>query len=219
MNLHSLPPLLGGMANPILGVLIFLRNKSLLNRIFMLLCFLIGLWNIHEFGLYIAPNPQFAMYWARVFGLGLMLIPPVFLNFVMAFTGDNSKAGKWIVSGSYLIGLAFLILFWAGLLVSDYFYVVSQYFPRPTRIYNLYIIFFILVAGYGISKIFIQYRKANQNLERAGYRLFLIGILLALGIGMTNFLVSFGLVIYPIGHLGGITFTSIVAWVLTKYCH
>jgi len=44
-----------------------------------------------------------------------------------------------------------------------------------------------------------------------------MGVLLAVGIGMTNFLVSFGLRIYPIGHLGGIIFTSIVAWTLIEY--
>jgi hypothetical protein len=218
MNLQSLPPLLGGIVNPILGVLVFLRRKSELNKIFMLLCVGIGLWNIHEFGLYIAPDRLFAIYWARVFGLGLMLIPPVFLHFVMTFTGDKTNRTKWIVSGSYLIGLAFCILFWTGLLVNDYFYVICQYFPRPTRMYNLYIIFFMLVAGYGISRIFIKYRKTRQDLQRVQHRFFLIAVLLAVGIGTTNFFVSFGLRMYPIGHLGGITFTSIVAWTLIKYC-
>lgn len=218
MKLHFLPPLLGGIVNPILGGLVFLRKKSELNKIFMLLCVVIGLWNIHEFGLYIAPHRLFAMYWARVFGLGLMLIPAVFLHFVMTFTGDKSKRAKWMVSGSYLIGLTFVILFWTGFLVSDYFYVICQYFPRPTRIYNLYIIFFMLVAGYGILRIFIKYQKTDQNLQRIQYRFFLIAVLLAVGIGTTNFLLSFGVRMYPIGHFGGITFTSIVAWILIKYC-
>jgi len=217
MNLHFFPPLLGGIANPVLGVLVFLRNKNVLNKIFMLLCIVIGLWNIHEFGLYIAPDPLFAMYWARVFGLGLMLIPPVFLHFVMTFTGDKTKRAKWIVFGSYLIGLAFVILFWTGLLVKDYFYVISQYFPRPTTIYNLYIVFFMFVAGYGISRILAKYQEDDQNFQRIKYKIFLIGVFLAVGIGMTNFLVSFGLRMYPIGHLGGITFTSIVAWILVRH--
>jgi hypothetical protein len=217
MNLHSLPPLLGGIANPILGFLVFLRNRNFLNKIFMLLCVVIGLWNIHEFGLYIAPDPLFAKYWARVFGLGLMLIPPVFLHFVITFTGDKIKISKWIVFGSYLIGLAFVILFWTGLLVNDYFYVISQYFPRPTKIYNLYILFFTLAAGYGISRIFIKYQKTGQDLQRIQLKIFLVALLLAVAIGMTNFLVSFGLKMYPIGHLGGITFTSIVAWILIRY--
>lgn len=218
MNLHSFLPLLGGIANPILGVLVFLRKKSELNKIFMFLCLVIGLWNIHEFGLYIAPGPLFAKYWARTFGLGLMLIPPVFLHFVTAFTGDKSQKAKWLVSGGYLLGLAFTILFWTGLLVKDYFYVISQYFPRATSMYNLYIAFFMLVAGYGMLRIFIEYRKSDQNLQRIQLRFFLIAVLLAVGIGATNFLVSFGLRMYPIGHLGGITFTSILTWILIKYC-
>ncbi|NIM02937.1 hypothetical protein GTN66_02135 [bacterium] len=217
MNIHSFPPLFGGIANPTLGVLVFLRRKSEVNRIFMLLCLTIGVWNIHEFGLYIAPDALFAVYWARIFGLGLMLIPPVFLHFVMTFVGDNTRRAKLIVSGSYLIGLTFVILFWTGLLVNDYFYVISQYFPRPTKIYNIYIMFFMLATGYGILKIFVKYQKTVQNLQRIQYRFFLIAILLAVGIGMTNFLLSWGVRMYPIGHLGGITFTSIMAWILVKY--
>ena len=217
MNLHSFPSLLGGIANPLLGILVFLKRKSELNKIFMLLCLVIGLWNIHEFGLYIAPGRLFAIYWARIFGLGMMLIPPVFFHFVMTFTGDSTKKAKWIVFGSYLIGFTFVILFWTGLLVNDYFYVICQYFPRPTKIYNLYIIFFMFVAGYGILRIFIKYRKTDQNLQRIQHRFFLIAILLAMAIGTTNFLVSFGVRMYPIGHFGGITFTSIVAWTLIKY--
>ncbi len=183
----------------------------------MLLCLTIGIWNIHEFGLYIAPGATFAMYWARIFGLGLMMIPPVFLHFVVIFIGDNTKNAKWIVSGSYLIGLAFALLFWTGLLVRDYFYVICQYFPQPTRIYNLYILFFMLVTGYGIVKIFVKYQRTDRNLQRTQYRLFLIAVLLAAGIGSTNFLLSFGVRMYPIGHLGGITFTGIVAWILVRY--
>jgi len=217
MNLHSVPPLLGGIANPMLGILVFLRRKNEINRIFMLLCVTIGIWNIHEFGLYIAPDALFAMYWARVFGLGLMLVPPVFLHFVMTFTGDITRKAKWIVLGSYLIGFTFVILFWTGLLVTEYFYVISQYFPRSTEIYNLYIIFFMLVAGYGILKIFIKYQKADQDLQRIQYRFFLIAVLLAAGVGATNFLVSFGVRMHPIGHFGGIIFTSIVALVLVNY--
>lgn len=217
MNIHSFPPLLGGIANPVLGLLVFLRRKSEINRIFMLLCVTIGIWNIHEFGLYIAPGATFAVYWARIFGLGLMLIPPVFLHFVVTFTGDNTKKAKWIVTGSYLIGFVFVSLFWTGLLVKDYFYVISQYFPQPTKIYNLYIIFFMLVTGYGILKILVKYQKTDQSLQRIQYRLFLIAVLLAAGIGTTNFLLSFGVKMYPIGHFGGITFTSIMAWILVKY--
>jgi len=217
MNLYSIAPLIGGILNPILGLLVFSRKRSELNKIFMLLCIVIGVWNIHEFGLYIAPDQLFAMYWGRVFGLGLALIPAVFLHFVMVFTGDKTKRAKWIVSGSYLIGLAFVILFWTGLLVKDYFYVVSQYFPRPTRLYNLYIIFFMLTTAYGILRIFASYRKTNQSLERIQHKLLLIAILLAVGIGATNFLLSYGVRIYPIGYFGGITFTIIVAWILIKY--
>ena len=217
MNIHSFPPLLGGIANPVIGFFVFWRRKSELNKIFMGLCVAIGLWNIHEFGLYIAPDTTFAMYWARAFGLGLMLIPPVFLHFVVTFTGNNTKNAKWIVSGSYLIGFTFVILFWTGLLVKDYFYVICQYFPHPTKIYNLYIIFFMLVASYGILRIFIKYQKTAQNLQRIQCRLFLIAVLLAVAIGTTNFLLSFGVKMYPIGHFGGITFTSIMAWILVKY--
>jgi len=217
MNIHSFPPLLGGIANPILGLLVFLRRKSEINRIFMLLCVTIGIWNIHEFGLYIAPDALFAMYWARIFGLGLMLIPPVFLHFVLTLTGDNTRKAKWIVSGSYFIALTFVILFWTGLMVKDYFYVISQYFPRPTKIYDIYSAFFMLATGYGILRIFVKYQKTDQNLQRIQYRFFLIAVLLAAGIGMTNFLLSWGVRMYPIGHFGGITFTSIMAWTLVKY--
>ena len=217
MNVHSLPPLLGAIANPILGLFVFLRNRNGVNKVFMGLCLVVGLWNVHEFGLYIAPHRLFAIYWGRVFGLGLMLIPPVFLHFTMKFIGDKAKRTRWIISGGYLIAIVFVVFFWSGLLVKDYFFVVCQYFPRPTWVYNSYIIFFLTVATYGLIRIFLQYQKTGQSIQRIRYRFFLMAILLAVVIGTTNFLVSFGVRIYPIGHLGGITFTSITAWALARY--
>jgi len=217
MNLHFLPTLVGGVANPVIGVLVFLRKKNEINKVFLFLCILIGLWNIHEFGLYVAPDPLFAVYWARVFGLGLVMIPPVFLHFTTNFIGHKTRSEGWIVSGSYLVALVFLVFFWSGFLVRDYFFVICQYFPQPTWLYNLYITFFLIVAAYGLIRIFVQYQKTGQSIQRIRYRFFLIGVLLAVVIGTTNFLVSFGLRIYPIGHLGGITFTSITAWALVRY--
>jgi len=217
MNLHFLPTLVGGIANPGIGVLVFLRKKNELNKIFLFLCILIGLWNIHEFGLYIAPAPLFAVYWARVFGLGLMMIPPVFLHFTMNFIGLRTSSVRWTVLASYLVALVFVIFFWTGLLVKEYFYVISQYFPRPTRIYSIYIIFFITVAGYSISKILLKCRKTHEKSEQIRYRHLLVAVLLAIGIGATNFLVSFGVTMYPIGYAGGIAFTSIVAWTLIRH--
>ncbi len=218
MNFHALPSFIGGIANFVLGIFVYCKGReNKVNKIFALLCSVIAFWNIHEYGLYIAPSKVFALSWAKIFGLGLMLIPAVFLHFTLVFVGNESKKNRLLLYVAYMLSLVFILLFWTGHLVDDYFYVTCQYFPRPTWIYKLYMMNFLVIVGYAFSRILAKYKKTESNFQVKHLKFILLGAFLGVVIGMTNFLLSLGMKFYPVGHLGGITFTSIVSYAIIKY--
>lgn len=218
MNLHALPALAGAVANVTLGATMYARKRgSRPHRTFALLALLIGLWNLHLFGLFIAPDETFAMNWTKFFAIGLLLIPAVFLQFVLALGGGASTGpARRIAGGACAVGLALLLVHWAGHFVEGFERTAFQYVPRPGTGYYVFIGYFFLTMGFGVALALAGCHGAPSR-TRSAFRYLLVAALLGFAVGSTNLLLSFGVRMYPVGHLGGITFTGIVAYGMGKY--
>jgi len=218
MSLNILPVVISAMGNLGLGLFVYTRNKKNdLYRTFLFLCLILTVWNINILGLIIAPTEDFAWYWAKIFGVGLMLIPPGALRLILAFIEYRGKFEKQMLYASYVSALVFSILNLSGLFVSEFFKVSNQYFPRAGLIFELYMLNFVLFIGDGLFLAFRKYRETTSGIKRNQIAYFLVAALLTVLVGSTNFLPSFGIRIYPIGNINNMVFTSIVAYAIVKH--
>jgi len=218
MSLSTLPVIISALGNLGLGIFVYTRNKKNdLYRTFLLLCLILTVWNINILGLIIAPDENFAWYWAKIFGIGLMLIPPGALRLILAFIEYRGKFEKQILYASYGSALVFSILNLSGFFVSEFFKVSNQYFPRAGLIFELYMVNFILFIGDGLFLAFRKYKETTSGIKRNQIAYFLVAALLTVLVGSTNFLPSFRIKIYPIGNTNNMVFTSIVAYAIVKH--
>lgn len=218
MSLNTLPVIISALGNLGLGLFVYTRNKkSDLYRTFLFLCLILTVWNINILGLIIAPNEHFAWYWAKIFALGLVLSPPILLHFVLVFTEYRRKFEKRMLYISYAVALVFSILNLSGLFVSEFFEVGNKYFPRAGLMFQLFILNLILFVGYALLLVFRKYRETSSGIKRNQIAYFLMAALFTTLTGSTNFLLSFGIKIYPIGNMAAIIFTSIVAYAIVKH--
>jgi len=218
VNLDILPVIISAVGNFALGLFVYTRNKKNdLYRAFFSLCLILTVWSTNILGLIIAPTEHFAWYWAKIFAIGLVLIPPGALRLMLAFTEYKGKSEKQMLYASYGAALVFFILNLSGLFVNDFFRVGNQYFPRAGLMFQLFILNFILFMGYALFLVFRKYKQTTSGIKRNQIAYFLVAASLTVLVGSTNFLPSFGIKIYPIGNINNIVFTSIVAYAIVKY--
>ncbi|NIM02938.1 GAF domain-containing protein [bacterium] len=218
MSLNTLPVIISAVGNLALGLFVYTRNKkNELYRAFLFLCLILTVWNINILGLIIAPTKVFAWYWAKIFAIGLVLVPPAALRLILAFTEYRGKFEKQMLYVSYGFALFFSILNLSGLFVSEFFKVGNQYFPRAGLMFQLYILNFILFIGYSMLLVFRKYNQTISGIKRNQISYFLMAALFTALVGSTNFLPSFEVKIYPLGNMATIIFTSIVAYAIVKH--
>ncbi|MDH5174108.1 MAG: hypothetical protein OEW43_02490, partial [Elusimicrobiota bacterium] len=218
MNLISLPVIISAVGNLGLGLFVYTRDKKNESyRTFLFICLVLTVWNINILGLIIAPTEDFAWYWAKIFAIGLVLIPPGVLRFILAFTEYKGKFEKQMLYASYGFAVIFLVLNLSGLFVSEFFRVGNQYFPRAGLMFQLYILNFILFIGYALLLVFRKYKETTSGIKRNQTGYFLVAALLTVLVGSTNFLPSLGIKIYPLGNMATIILTSIFGYAIVKH--
>jgi len=218
MNVNTLPVIISALGNFGLGLFVYTRNrKNELYRIFLFPCLILTIWNTNILGLIIAPNEHFAWYWAKIFAIGLVLIPPAVLQLVLVFTEYRGRFEKQMLYASYGSAAVFSILNLCGLFVNEFFKVGSQYFPDAGLIFRLYVLNFVLFVGYALLLVFQKYKHTASPARRNQIAYFLVAALLTVFVGSTNFLPSFGIRIYPLGNMATIVFTGIFAYAIVKH--
>lgn len=218
MSLITLPVIISAVGNLGLGLFVYTRDKKNdLYRTFFSLCLILTVWNINILGLIIAPNEHFAWYWSKIFGIGLVLLPPGVLGLMLAFTEYKGKSEKQMLYTSYGAALVFSILKLSGFFVSEFLKVGNEYFPHAGLIFQLFILNLILFVGYALLLLFRKYRETPSGIKRNQIAYLLVATLLTTLVGLTNFLPSFGIKIYPLGNMAAIVFTSIVAYAIVKH--
>jgi len=90
MNLYSLLPLTGIVANLLLGFYIYYRiRKGLLSSMYLVLSLFLSVWAIGNFGMFTIPNPEIAFQVNQLAILGAIWVGPTFLHFVSIFIGTK----------------------------------------------------------------------------------------------------------------------------------
>ena len=180
----------------LLGFFVLLRGrwKKRLYQTFALYCFSISLWGFCV--IKFSPNFQDpTLIWGRTLHLGAILIPALFVHFVLEFLGEKNRK---ILIFTYSAATIFLIFnFFTQLLIRGIVNKPSYSYPNPSGIYPLYFIFFIVCVIYGLYKLF------RASLVTSGIRRNQIRYLLWFSIfgylgGLKNFMILVGLEVFPI---------------------
>jgi signal transduction histidine kinase len=95
MRFAVLIPLLGAIFNLLLAVFVLTRGpKSTANRVYFLLGFNISIWNLGQFFLLTAQQPDSALFWVRFVWFGVVFIPLLLFHLSMLITG--TQVGRFL---------------------------------------------------------------------------------------------------------------------------
>ena len=219
INIHSVQWFSSSMLQFGLAVFVYLKGKhNPLNRRFSLFNLSIALWGFSVYGLYIAPDVVFADYWTRMFNIGSIFIMPTGLHLILYLTrSDQERFKKLLLKIVYLLSFLLLIVNYMGLFVDGWSRIGWKYSPRPNLFYECYLIDLIVISFYSIYLVFNAYIINNHPYERRQYKYVFIACGVLVALGLPNMLLSFNYRFYPLGGIGSLLFTSIIAYAIVRH--
>ena len=217
LDLYALPYFIVAVLILALGVFVFSHNqKSLSNLSYLCLCSSVFLWLICNYFAISAQDPKTGLFFSKTVYIGVTLIPPSMYFFAVAWL-DLFKRRKLIVALNYFIGFVFIILFlFTNKFVVGVYHHFFGYFSKLSRLSFLYLLYFFCVSVAFFGTLFQAYRKEANPTKKVHIRYILIAFTIAF-VGSVDFMVSFGVNIYPISFLSVAFFVVIVAYTIISY--
>lgn len=216
-NIHSLPPLIAGLAIIALGLFAFIRERaSFLGAAFLLLCASIGLFYSSAGMNYAHQSPETALFWTRVGHIGVICIPFGILLLDAARFG-LSRGERYAIAGSGVLTVVFyFFLFSTNLYITriDHYYWghYAQFGPLGV----LFIVYFALTMFYALRRDRKEARHgATARSRRRSNWLFVA--FCGGSLGGLDFLPALGVPVYPFGYVPILFFIIMGAYVLARY--
>jgi signal transduction histidine kinase len=208
--------ILTGSLSLILGLFIYSRRKDSLGKSALFLCLSISLWS---FGLFIhalmhnyAPP---ALFWSRFAHVGAILIPALYLQFVINFTG--TKRWRAVLNCTYILSFMFLIFNFTKLFIKQVNPIlIFRNYPRVGPAYPFFILIFVSCIILGLYILFRAFGKA-AGVKRNQIKYLLAGSIIGFGGGPFNFVPMFGISLFPYGYYFVWLYVVFLSYAITKH--
>ena len=195
------------LINFVFSVLVLVRtSRTATYVLFVLICISNMFWNFGDFMTFLTEDPNW-YYFSRI---GSSMLPALMFHFILTLVRSRPKRVTWIRLPYVLSGgFAFIAL-------SAMFYPGSRWFMDSGLRNILFMILLGPVLFIGISVVFLAIRRTKLEDERERLRYILIAAILGVFTGLTE-LVQFLKALPPLGHLGCLAYSSILAISIFKH--
>ena len=191
---------LTGITTLSLGVFVYFKNRhAKLNKIFLAVSISMAIWGFGQGCIH--SNYALSFTAARVIHFFVPFIAAFFFHLMTVLT---EKPHKKFLLFSYITAALFSILggFTKTIVASNPIMKISstftmQYSVGPGKLYIPYLLFFMLVVGYGNLMLYCAYRESSGT-KRNQLKYMLIGSVIGFIGGISNFLYVFGINLYPL---------------------
>ena len=217
MGFYAITALINGITSSILGPLVYLKNrKRFTNKLFALFCLSVAIWSYAYFLWQISSTEFFALFWCRVLMAGAIFIPIFYLHFILSWVQKTKEKKKYLIFG-YLIFIFFFFSNFTSLFVNNVSpKLVFSFWPNPGILYHPFLVLWIFYAVYIIYFLIKELRTAIGIL-RSQLRYILIGTIVGVVGGMTNYFLWYDIPIPPLGNWTSTFYVAIISYAIVKY--
>jgi signal transduction histidine kinase len=195
------------LINFVFSVLVLIRtSRTATYVLFVLICISNMLWNFGDFMTFLTENRNW-YYFSRI---GSSMLPALMFHFIITLVRSGPKRVTWIrlpylLSGMFAF-IALLAMFHPG----------SRSFMDSGLRNILFLILLGPVLFTGIGVVLLAIRRTKLDDERERLRYILIAAIIGVLTGLTE-LVQFLKTLPPLGHLGCLAYSSILAVSIFKH--
>lgn len=212
-------PLISGIFVLILGIFVFLKNKtSPQNILFALFCLVIFIWLFGTFMMFRTANDandKVAISWDRFIYIGVVFIPSLMYHFSLVFTGTSRQ--KITIITSYLVSFLFLFLSRTDYFVKGLFRYKWGCHTIAQPLHHLFLILFWLGVFISIYNIYHFRIVTADYIKKKQASYILLGFGLLFFVGAFAFLPAYKIPIYPFPYMGGLSFAITLAYAIVAH--
>jgi len=211
---------LTSFATLFLSAFVYLRGpKKKLNFIYSLWAVCVGLWAFFLVLNILATTQQNALLWCRILHIWAIILPAVYVHFVLLFLGNYEKK-KSLVSFLYAASVILIIFDFSPWFLTAVFREKFKFFvSKPLIFYPIHLLFFIGSVFYVYYEL-IRSLMSTKGAERKKNLYFFIATISAYSGGLSNYLINYDLLIYPMypyGNLGVLLYVVVIGLVIVRY--
>ena len=201
LNIHTVPPLIVGILMFVLGLTTMIKDRaSKVSVSFFMVTLSILIWLGSLAWLYSSPNPEEAIFWARIEHFGVAFIPSFFLLFTLDIIRQYKryKLFTWaalLLSGLFCAGFVFFSYLIEGVKIFPWGY-YAQYGPYGFSLI-LYVGLFMLIS---LVLLWVAFTQSTSERERSRLRGIFLGVFVGL-LGAIDFVPTLGIYVYPLGYI------------------
>ena len=194
MNWHAIPTILTAVTSFFLGVLVYLKGKTIFaNRIWSLLSFCVGFWSVFLILIMNAPNEQVALWCARAIYFSAIPIPILFYHFLCAYLGIKDRKRNQLVF-YYIVSALFFFFNFTNLFIKGVTPLsVFRYFGIPGNTYFYFLGFWTFLLILSFKEMVKGYQKSGM-LQRNQIKYILIASIVGFSGGSTAYLPAFSFI-------------------------
>jgi PAS domain S-box-containing protein len=190
------------LINFVFTILIVVRTpRTLVYSVFLFICIANMFWNFGDFMVYFTQN-RFWFYFSLI---GSAMLPALMFHWVNAIVRPETKNTLWIAPAYFFSGF---LAFSSPLTM---IHPKVQWFV-DSNVWN--ILFLVLLGPFllaGTIMLLYGVRRAKSQDERSQLWYFLIAALIGVSTGLTDLIQIFKIPVPPLGHIGCLAYSSILA--------
>jgi signal transduction histidine kinase len=216
MTLFALSGLLILITSTSLGILVLIKTPHIqTNRLWAYFNFAISLLGLAFYKIGTTLDPKTAFLWFKIGMIGVIAIPIVFLHFICSFLEEENKT---TIISTYIIGFIFLITLLTNHLVAHVNFIFNSFYfvNQPSTFFSILLFFWVTAVIYTYH---IAYKKSKvlSNIKRNQLKYLFLACTTGYIGGSGNFLLIYGIKIYPYGNFLLAFFPVVITYVILKY--
>lgn len=224
MQLYWLPPLLAGVLDLFLCVLVLVHGPGKrLNQTLALFALSLTSWNLDIAALYFFYDPKhpeldaLAFYWSGIFRYGMLFIPPTVYHLALALTARWTLTNRLSLTAGYWTTFVLCLANSQGGLVDHLKSFAWGYYPVGRPLYNLYTFAVLLYFSATLYQFVRGLLRSESARQRQQFKIVLLGFAVWLPAGLTNLLPVYGISFFPLGNLGNVFLCGAMTYAIIKH--
>ncbi|MFA5867494.1 MAG: HD domain-containing phosphohydrolase [Actinomycetota bacterium] len=216
--IYAIPPLVASLGNLFLGGLVLGKKpNSRMHQIFALFSLCVAIWSFGFFMVYVnTDNKQAALLWNKFYSVGMVMIPVVYLHFVLILTDTKNKLLWTLCRFFYVASVSIVLTVPTHLFNKDLTLLYWGYSPIRGISGMIYDVLYPIIITIGAAQLF-RGLKTSFGHRRAQIKFGILASAIGFGLGLTNFLPLYGVRMYPIGHIGNFVANCLIAYSIMKF--
>jgi len=220
MNQYALATFLTSMMTLALGLFVFIKQSKLaIGRVFCFFSLSVVAWSFCLLLNILATDKASAIIWARFLHAFSMLIAISFLHLVFLMSGEVANRQKKLTSAYVIVLLIFCLDFTPWLASVRFLTSFGFYVAEPRFLYPVHLFVFLGVHSYAFFELIRAFVKSTGE-KRSQLTYFLLATIIGYSGGITNYLINYGIKIYPFYPFGNYTiivFVLILAFAIFRH--